>query len=193
MIYGVGYNTRHTYSTCIEGTSKHNKCYSVWISMLGRCYSEVIKSKQPCYAEVYCCEEWKDYQNFAHFWHTCPYRQDGWALEKDYLVKGNKVYSPQTCCFVPQEINNLFCGGRYRLTDTDLTKGVSKSANGKKYLAAMKRLGKTVRLGTFATKEEAERAYKAERKKYIDEQLEKYSDIVDPKLMQNIIKLTGEI
>ena len=28
-------------------------------------------------------------------------------LDKDILVKGNKVYSPETCCFVPQEINSL--------------------------------------------------------------------------------------
>ena len=35
---------------------------------------------------------------------------EGWQLDKDILIKGNKIYSPDTCCFVPSEINNLFVG-----------------------------------------------------------------------------------
>ena len=29
-------------------------------------------------------------------------------MDKDILVKHNKIYSPDTCMFVPQTINNLF-------------------------------------------------------------------------------------
>ena len=28
-------------------------------------------------------------------------------LDKDILIKGNKIYSPQTCCFVPENLNSL--------------------------------------------------------------------------------------
>ena len=34
--------------------------------------------------------------------------KEGYSLDKDILVKGNKIYSPETCCFVPQDVNILF-------------------------------------------------------------------------------------
>lgn len=37
------------------------------------------------------------------------------SLDKDILKKGNKLYSPRTCCIVPLDLNSAFAieGGTY--------------------------------------------------------------------------------
>ena len=34
--------------------------------------------------------------------------ENRWAVDKDIIVKGNKIYSPDTCCLVPNYINIVF-------------------------------------------------------------------------------------
>ena len=74
--------------------------------MLIRCYNKKDLEKNPTYKNTTVCIEWCNFQNFAQ-WFEKNYIDD-WALDKDILVKGNKVYSPETCCFVPREINEVF-------------------------------------------------------------------------------------
>lgn len=84
----------------------------VWANMHTRCGNHGVddnpKNKSYAVDESSVCEEWFDYQNFAAWWNTQEYRQDVWCLDKDILVRGNKLYSPETCCFVPPEVNILF-------------------------------------------------------------------------------------
>lgn len=89
------------------------KEYVAWTGMLDRCFSENQKSTQPTYKDVTCCDEWLLYENFYEWLH----KQENfdklknikrWALDKDILNKRNKVYSPDTCCIVPQNVNCLF-------------------------------------------------------------------------------------
>ncbi|MDU6995940.1 MAG: hypothetical protein E6356_13855 [Terrisporobacter othiniensis] len=89
---------------------KNKKSYYAWKNMLTRCYSEKYHEKHPNYKDCTVCEEWHNFQNFAK-WYEENYYEVGnerMHLDKDILVKGNKVYSPITCIIVPQRINDLF-------------------------------------------------------------------------------------
>lgn len=109
-IYGFGI-TGCKYPTKENGVS--TKQYNAWIDMLKRCFIEKTKDKQPSYKDVECCEEWINFETFCDW----LYNQQNfdkwkngcrWAIDKDILVKRNKIYSPQTCCLVPQNVNCLF-------------------------------------------------------------------------------------
>ncbi len=109
-----------------------------WQGMRHRVHNQAYKDKFPTYEQ--CTENFGGYQNFADW---CV-MQDGyyrsnvngkrWALDKDILLFGNKVYSQETCVFVPEYVNNLLVQrglhrGPYPL-------GVSKiSGRSKKYVA----------------------------------------------------------
>ena len=102
LVYGVGINDLYGQTT---QNGKQIKVYVVWRYMLERCYSESLQKKFPSYKGCSVCPEWLLLSNFKE-WFDIPYR-DGMALDKDILVKGNKVYSPRTCRFVPHHINSL--------------------------------------------------------------------------------------
>lgn len=89
------------------------KEYVAWTGMLDRCFSESQKNIQPTYKDVICCDEWLLYENFYEWIHGQENFErlqnvERWALDKDIFIKGNKVYSPETCCLVPQNVNCLF-------------------------------------------------------------------------------------
>lgn len=97
-------------------TRKYNselKEYKIWHSMLQRCYDEKTKERHQYYNDVTCCDEWLLYENFYEWLHKQPNFDkwidgDRWAIDKDILIKGNIIYSPETCCLVPANVNSLF-------------------------------------------------------------------------------------
>lgn len=93
-----------------DENGKITKCYSTWHHMLQRCYSEKYHEKQPTYIGCKVSERFLNYQNFGEWDKDDYYEIEGevMCLDKDILVKGNKIYSPETCIYVPQTINNLF-------------------------------------------------------------------------------------
>ena len=49
------------------------------------------------------------YSGWIHLYgHTHNTWEEVMNLDKDILIKGNKLYSPNTCCFVPKRLNILF-------------------------------------------------------------------------------------
>lgn len=144
-----------------------NTNYSItWKNIIRRC------SKKPkenvTYHDCLISKEWECLQNFA-YWYETNYKE-GWHVDKDILVKGNKVYSSETCCFVPQEINNLFTlRSNYRGA---LPIGVHKVGN--KFKAQISRYGVRIPLGDFDTPEEAFYTYKIAKEEYIKEVANKW-------------------
>jgi hypothetical protein len=161
-ICGVGYFGVGKYSR-----KYFPKIYYTWNSMLKRCYSEKRQQKQPTYKGCSVAEEWHNFQVFAE-WFEKNYIE-GFELDKDILIKGNKVYSPETCCFVPQEVNKLF-----RSQKNKYPIGVYKVRE--KYLAMVNVNGEAVRLGLFDTVEEAFQAYKIAKEREIKRVADKYKN-----------------
>lgn len=172
-VYGVGYLGlgKHVADTEGQGTVLYKK----WQSMLERGYCNKYKSKNPTYNNATVCEEWKCLQNFGD-WFEKKYIQN-FHLDKDILVKGNKLYSPETCCFVPAEINSLFTN--HTLTcpeDMKIRKGYEK------YRVRININKKLITLGSFDTPEEAFQAYKIAKEGYIKELAQKWKDILEPRV-----------
>lgn len=174
-----------------DGYQKRCDCYSHWYSMLMRCYSKQVQAKNIAYRGCSVCEEWLLYSNFKR-WFENPENgyQDGYHLDKDILVKGNKIYSPQTCCFVPSEINSLLVNRRNFRGNNVIGVHQNKSGN---YFSVCSLDNKSIRLGTFKTEEEAFNAYKSFKEKNIKRVADKYKNKVVPKVHQALYNYQVEI
>lgn len=109
-VYGVGI-TGNKYPRSIN--CKMTREYDTWIHILQRSFDDKCKKRQPSYNVVSCCDEWLNYENFYEWLHSQTnfdkwHSGKRWAVDKDILFKGNKTYSPDTCCLIPQNVNCLF-------------------------------------------------------------------------------------
>jgi hypothetical protein len=167
------------------------KAYSYWHRLLERCYNERLKEKRPSYKTVSVCDEWHNFQNFAK-WFDDNYNiefMDGWQLDKDILIKGNKIYSPKTCCFVPSEVNTLFTKSNSIRGEFPL--GVSKLKN--RFYARINKGDKNIYLGSFKSTDEAFNSYKIEKEKYIKEIADKWKDKINKKVYNAMYNYKVEI
>ena len=165
------------YPTMING--RNTKEYGLWQNMLTRCYNDTYKNKQPTYIG---CEVSNNFKNYEYFYEWCQnqigFNNEGWQLDKDLLVKGNKVYSEDTCVFLPKEINSV-------LTKSTATRGehligVCWNKKGKAFVArARKNKGKQEHLGFFNTEIEAFNAYKQAKEYYLKELANKWKSQID--------------
>lgn len=162
LIYGVGIND---YNKTIKINNRHILSYDVWRKMLSRCYDPQWHKRFPTYIPCSVCEEWKYFSNFKE-WFDKNYIK-GYDLDKDILKKGNKIYSPETCCFVPHEINLLLLKSEKVRGHTPIGVQECHYAHGVKYLAQMSERGIIKKIGIFNTSKEAFYAYKDRKEKYV--------------------------
>ena len=169
-VLGIGI-TGNKYDVCYideNGKKKNTKEYQTWLSMLHRCFDEKEKLKYPTYKDVTCCNEWLLYENFYEWLHSQE-NFDKWktldksALDKDIIYKGNKIYSPDTCCLVPSNVNSLFV--KNNANRGLLPIGVTLHNN--KYRAQLQCENKYIMLKSRETYEEAFKDYKYAKEKWI--------------------------
>lgn len=153
-----------------------------WRGMLERCYCDRMKKIHPAYYGISTvCEEWLDFQVFARWYNENVYQvgTERMHLDKDILVKGNKVYSPENCLIVPQRINMLFMK---KPNKYGLPNGILPIANGR-YSARYN--GKHI--GNFDTLEEAELAHENEKRKAIKNVAEEYKPYIPDKVYRALL------
>jgi hypothetical protein len=185
-VCGVGYLGEGKYIKSISG--KVSLAYAKWSSMLSRCYTKKFISRYPTYINCSVDERWHNFQIFAE-WFEENYRE-GFELDKDILVKGNKVYSPETCCFVPAEVNTILVKNDSRRGELPI--GVSK--NGTKFQAHITAsTSRPTSLGTYNTVNEAFSAYKNKKEEHIKNIANKWSSSIEEDVYKALINYQVEI
>jgi len=184
-IFGIG---------CI-GEGKHDslsKPYKTWFSMMQRCYSKQAHKKYPSYGGNVVIEKWNYFQNFAKWYEENwkPWMDNKWQLDKDILISGNKVYSPETCCFVPQDINKLFTKSNSSRGEYPI--GVNLNKNGR-FNARLRRDNKEKHLGYFDTIDKAFEMYKTAKEEHIKEVADKWKPFITPETYQAMYNYQVEI
>lgn len=184
VMCGVGYRG----SENVDCTSES---YLKWHDMIHRCYNAKFHKRQPQYMGCMVCEEWLNYSNFKVWYDQNKIVGMSLDLDKDILFKGNKVYSPETCCFVPHAINTLFLNGKKNRGDLPLGVHFDKSKG--KYRAEMSFMGEQIKLGTFETAESAFARYKEYKEDFIQDIAEQYKDILPYKVYRAMMNWEIEI
>lgn len=171
----------------------HNDAYQCWIRILERCYCPKHKIRYPTYINCTVDDEWINFQHFA-MWHSKQIKQEGWHLDKDIIKKGNKVYGPQFCVFVPPRINTIFVNALARRGMNPIGVYYKKDkVRPKPYTATCYVDGKTVHLGYYSTADEAFFAYKECREKHIKQVAVEYKTQIDHRVYEAMINYEVEI
>lgn len=181
-IFGVACVGIGNYVPKVKG--KMSKSYVYWFNMLTRCYDPTCNRANTYYGKVTVCELWLNYQNFAKWFDsTFDYSyMEGWHIDKDLLSDGLE-YSPNSCCFIPGEINSIFKKNNESLYG--YPRGVSKKDN--KYQASIHRYGKQGYIGLFNTIEEAHEEYLIAKTEYMRELSIKWRYLLGDKICDSIL------
>lgn len=150
--------------------------YSTWRRMLRRCYSGL---DHPAYDGCSVVDSWLSAFNFRRWMESREW--EGLHLDKDILSPGNKMYSPETCAFVPQEINKLLLDRRSCRGDFPLGVSLRSNPHGwnfqKPYVAQISKSGKQTGLGYYDSPFLAHKAWQKAKVSEINECLNWYSNL----------------
>lgn len=183
-VFGVGFIGAGKYNLTNSPTA-----YSKWVSMLQRCYVDTTVSWERYGGNgVSVAEEWHNFQNFAEWYESYKYKEDGWHLDKDILVKGNKLYCKEFCCIVPRVINQSLVSraslrGEYAV-------GVTWDKKAKRYSVQLNVFGihfKAFRR-MYRSEREAFMEYKAAKESYLVSLAYEWRGRVAPKVLKALVE-----
>lgn len=99
--------------------------YEKWMNLMRRAAKGGCR-KIGCYSNAEICEEWKTFSNFKAWMEKKDW--EGNVLDKDLKGDG-KLYSPDTCMFIPNELNSFLVGKRKKSDKVSVT-GITVTATG---------------------------------------------------------------
>lgn len=194
LVQGFGFND-NKYQSRVGNTTAVE--YVVWSSMLSRCTEKYWKEK-PTYIGTTCSDNFKSYSFFYEWcqeqigFNSKDDKGNKWHLDKDLLVKGNKIYSEETCVFVPQRINSLLT--KSRRTRKGCPLGVRWHEKDKKFHSRCgDGCGGVKHLGCFQNQEEAFQAYKTFKEALVKEIANEYKEQLDSRVYDALIEYEANI
>lgn len=161
------------------------KEYRLWIGMLSRCAENgPIQKNQPAYIGCSVNQGFVHFQDFAEWCNNqIGFGLPGWQLDKDILVPGNKVYGPDTCCFVPSAINSLMV----KPQKSELPTGITFYKPTGKYVASISLFGARKYLGCSDSIESLVPVYLAEKSRYLIQVANQWKDRLDLRVYDALI------
>jgi hypothetical protein len=169
-----------------DGINERNTItYECWRNMLHRCYNEKYILKNQSYLNCKVCDEWKVFSVFKK-WHEENYKNE-YQLDKDLLGDG-KLYSPQTCCFIPKYINTLLTNKQKNNTSGHPGVCFDKFTNS--WIVHTNEKGRQIHHGRYNNFDDAVVIYKKAKNKFIDDIILEYSFLND-KIKSSIRKKGG--
>ena len=153
LIYGVGVNDAdYVVFRPVDGKTSWCPYFTVWRNMLKRCYSKEYQQAKSSYKGCRVAKEWHSFMRFRAWMLTQDW--EGNQLDKD-IVGDGKLYSPETCVFIPQALNSF-------TIDSAASRGawpIGVSLDKGKFQADISFNGKRKKLGRFNTALEAHLAW----------------------------------
>ena len=153
--------------------------------MLERCYSQSLHKRRPSLIGCEVHEDWKSLKNFRAWMESKNYKNR--TLSKEMFFEDNKLYSPDTCLFVPNGVSLLFAN-----TTTKGKMGVYYNKLMKQYQATIRQYNVNMNLGYSKTMEEAVAVYSRAKAKHILEVANALSEEEDARLKPALIRRSEE-
>ena len=196
-VYDIGYLGEGKYK--VKENGKTSRVYNTWRGILTRCYSDKYQEKHFTYEDCNASEKFHNFQNFGDWDSENFYQIEGekMCLDKDILVKHNKIYSPETCIYVPQRINTLFTKSDKSRGDYPI--GISYEKTNSKFKVQCHLINpetgksKLKHLGYYETQEKAFEVYKYYKEKNIKQVADYYKNKIPTKLYDAMYKYEVEI
>lgn len=195
--FGVGKYKARIGSSSIN--SKSTNEYRSWINMLSRCYDPNYigtKAGQMCYSGVQVEDSWLNFQVFAAWYRKelaaveLKSPETKFVLDKDLLSLDVKIYSPETCCLIPEQLN-IALVDRFILNKTRKISTIRKSKNGTYSIGVYLNKNFTTFSG-YKTEKECFDLYLSIKEKELNSLIEKYKSALNEKVYIALIKYSSE-
>ena len=175
------------------------KEYHAWINMLSRCYDPnyiCTKAGQECYSGVQVSDSWLNFQLFAE-WYCIKISElklkspdTKFVLDKDLLSASNKIYSAETCCLIPEELNSLIVN-RLSRNNTKKLSSIRKCKTGT-YSITISLNKKPTTFSGYKTENECFDLYLRNKEKELNNSIEKYKSVLSEKVYLALLEYTSK-